>query len=648
MNTVAGHAMETDPIPTFLKVGGTMGRAIAAHDWAATPLGPIDAWTPELRTTCSIMLQAGYPAALWWGRERTALYNDDYVAILGNRPPGLGKPFAQVWPDLASNIGVQFDEIFRTGRVSSGYDERVDIVREGRLAEHYWNYSFTPIIDAKGDVHGILNSVRDTTLTVMQRRTSSLLLGLDAKLTKADDLDAMIDVALAVIGEYLGARRTGLGEIADATLRIRRCWTAGSMPDICGQYPLGSFGDISADLEHGKTVRIVDNRTDPRTADPAIVALYEQIGLRSGIVVPIIDRGRYVGGVFVQDAVARHWSDHEAALAEAATKHLWQALVRARAEASLRESEQRFRLIFEQANDIIFTADIDQRITAANPAGARALGYAPDEIIGKSIAEFVSPIDYVQTTLMLNRKLIDGGHTRHEVGVTGRDGKIMRWENDSALIIDADRKPIGLLSISRDVTERRAFDERRELLIHELNHRVKNTLSLVQGLAHQSFRQGQDKGQASADFLARLSALSVAHDLLTRDQWEGATIAELVRGATAHAGDRVAGSGPHLLVSPKSAVALVMALHELTTNAFKYGALSEPPGRVAVSWHRAPSNRFVLTWHETGGPAVVPPAQRGFGVRMIERVLASDLGGTVNIDFAQSGIVCTIDGPVLT
>ena len=515
--------------------------------------------------------------------------------------------------------------------------------------ETFWNYSITPVLGSNGSILGLFNDARETTATVQHERANALVIALDEQLLNAPSIDALIDAGLTLIGQGLNAERTGFGEIdlASRSLDIRRCWSTGAMPDITGRYPLGTFGHISGELAAGKPVLIEDNRTDPRTAEPATIAMYEQIGLRSGIVIPIIDRGQYAGGVFVQTSSPRRWLAHEVGLAEAASRRLWQALVRARGEIALRESEQRYRLIFERADDIIFTADIDQRITDANTAGATALGLEREALIGRLIADFVSPADFAQTTAMLRQKVEHGGNTRHEVGVVGANGRAMRWENNSTLVVNRDGQPIGLLSISRDVTERRAFDERRDLLINELNHRVKNTLALVQAIAMQTFPRGGAESGLREEFIARLHTLAGAHDLLTREQWEGVTLAELVRAATApidpqHA--RIAATGPDLRITPKAAVAIAMALHELGTNAVKYGALSVRTGRIDLSWQIV-GEQLELRWCERGGPAVTVPQHSGFGVRMIKRVLANDLGGRVTIDFMPQGLHCTIAAP---
>ena len=215
-------------------------------------------------------------------------------------------------------------------------------------------------------------------------------------------------------------------------------------------------------------------------------------------------------------------------------------------------------------------------------------------------------------------------------------------------------KPTGISEIDTvDAALRQSFAEKAEsqrhqqILIGELNHRVKNTLSIVQSLAHQTFGGSASPKDAIASFEARLQALAAAHNLLTKQRWESASMREIVRTALTPfcSSERCRIEGPDLKVAPQTAVTLALALHELATNASKYGALSVDDGRIDVSWSDA-SHQFSLTWQEAGGPAVKAPASDGFGMRLIKRSLAAELHGTVEIDFDPRGLSCRIVGKV--
>ncbi|WP_371261264.1 sensor histidine kinase [Bradyrhizobium sp. th.b2] len=189
------------------------------------------------------------------------------------------------------------------------------------------------------------------------------------------------------------------------------------------------------------------------------------------------------------------------------------------------------------------------------------------------------------------------------------------------------------------------------MLVDELNHRVKNTLSIVQAIAHQTFRKNADPIEARHAFEGRLIALGHAHDLLTETNWENASLGQLAevtldtKGANA---DLISITGPSVLLAPKQAVSIAMALHELCTNARKYGALSEEDGRVRLDWSKADDARaqLCIVWRESGGPPVSPPARRGFGSTLLERTLAHDLDGEVSVEFEPEGLLCRIALPL--
>ena len=315
--------------------------------------------------------------------------------------------------------------------------------------------------------------------------------------------------------------------------------------------------------------------------------------------------------------------------------------------AALQHSEERYRRIFEQASELIVTADLDQVITDCNPSAAAAVGLTRQEAIGRPISEFISAEDFRQTTQMLQQKLEAGGTTRYDVRVRSSSGDWLNWEINSGLTYAEDGRPVGLHVLGRDVTDRKRAEEHQRLLINELNHRVKNTLAVVQSIAHQTLRQGNVDDEVRQALEGRLAALSAAHNVLTRESWSAASMREIVADAVAPfcSDGRCTVEGPELRLNPRAAVSIALAVHELATNASKYGGLSSDTGRVEVEW-KIEDGRLGFTWREVGGPEVTVPSRRGFGTRMIERGLASDLDGVVTLDFKPEGLVFKVVCPL--
>ncbi|WP_293450703.1 CHASE2 domain-containing protein [Phenylobacterium sp.] len=196
--------------------------------------------------------------------------------------------------------------------------------------------------------------------------------------------------------------------------------------------------------------------------------------------------------------------------------------------------------------------------------------------------------------------------------------------------------------------ERDHAAERQQLLINELNHRVKNTLATVQSIAAQSFRPDRSPAEAGEAFVSRLIALSTAQNLLTAERWESADLLDVARVAVAPFDDADGASftiqGPPVRLEANHALAMAMALHELGVNASKYGALSTVGGRVRVSWKRV-GGEIHFVWQEAGGPLLSPPTRRGFGTRLVQDALARELGGRVSVEYLPEGLLCEIDFP---
>jgi PAS domain S-box-containing protein len=240
-----------------------------------------------------------------------------------------------------------------------------------------------------------------------------------------------------------------------------------------------------------------------------------------------------------------------------------------------------------------------------------------------------------------------GGDGRYEVEyrVKQLDGS-WRWLSAWGLVEfegqGPRRRPVAISGASRDLTERKRAEDLQRMLVNEINHRAKNTLATVQAIVRMTLRDNADPELARNAIDARLIALAGAHDLLTTRSWLGADLTDVIARAMApFAAGQIVLDGPSVDLTAGQALALSLALHELATNAAKYGALSRPEGRVELRW-RVANGKLDLNWRESGGPDVIAPSHRGFGSRLLEDILFRDLNGETRVDFAPDGVRCTI------
>jgi PAS domain S-box-containing protein len=312
----------------------------------------------------------------------------------------------------------------------------------------------------------------------------------------------------------------------------------------------------------------------------------------------------------------------------------------------LLESERRFRTLASHAPVGIFETDAHGNYLFVNEKWCELAGMPAATAQGTGWVDALHPDDRER----ISRKWYEAVRTGREFGSEYRfrtpRGEAS-WLKGSALAIrDARRTIIGHLGSIHDITERKRAEERQLLLINELNHRVKNRLATVQAVAAQTLRGAEADPDLRDRFEGRLMALSRARDLPTKQNWEGVAIGALVSQILeSHAEpSRYRLDGPSLHLPPQAAVAIAMAIHELATNALKYGALSNTTGWVDLSWRITQSEPglLVLRWQERGGPPVKPPSRKGFGSRLIERNLPHDLGGQAILSFNPDGLVCTI------
>lgn len=317
------------------------------------------------------------------------------------------------------------------------------------------------------------------------------------------------------------------------------------------------------------------------------------------------------------------------------------------AKRAAAEHQERLNLAVSAHHIGIFDRDLASGDMVWSDEMKRIFGVRADRI--EELRDLILPEDLERVRAETRAAEADGADTIHFSYRIRRSDGAVRWVEGAARYVfgpgGAPERQVGALM---DVTDRKVAEQHERLLINELNHRVKNTLATVQGIAWQSFRDGEVARSAREAFEGRLAALSAAHNVLTQRNWEAASLRQIVTAAArgfCDRPDRFDMSGSPIDLAPATAVALSLAVHELATNALKYGALSVPEGTVEIRW-RTTNGVLAFTWRERGGPPVVPPGRRGFGSRLLEQGLAQDLGGTVELDFKPTGLVCRLTAPL--
>jgi PAS domain S-box-containing protein len=310
----------------------------------------------------------------------------------------------------------------------------------------------------------------------------------------------------------------------------------------------------------------------------------------------------------------------------------------------------RLAAIVTSSDDAIISKCLDGRITTWNAAATRIFGYTASEMVGQSIKRIIPPELHDDEKRILAHLARGERIDHYETVRVAKDGRRIEVSLTVSALRDRFGKVIGASKVARDITERKQSEKLQQLLIQELNHRVKNTLATVQAIATQSLRHSADLHHFLSAFSGRIQALAQAHTLLTRETLRGADIGAIVRDQVllgAAGDDRISCSGPSVMLAPQAAVQLSLVLHELGTNARKYGALSVPDGRLSLRWgmRANETDQLLLDWKESNGPKVSVPSTRGFGMTLIEETLRT-LGGVAAIHYYADGLTCEIALPL--
>jgi PAS domain S-box-containing protein len=601
----------TPLLPDFFQDGGEVGTLIRGYDWASTPIGSIFGWPQSLKTTVGLMLRSPVPMVLLWGEQGVMIYNDPYsVFAAGRHPQLLGSNVLEGWPEVA-DFNAHVMKVGMAGGTLSFRDQELTLYRKGVPEQVWMNLDYSPVINESGLPGGVLAIVVETTdrvkteaaLRESETRLRGVLDGMGESLALLDRDFRIIDMNAEALRLESRPREAVIGKTH---------WEA--HPD--------------ADPALGEMFRRA-------MATKTLVSMKHRYVWPHGRVSWMSMRAYPVG-----EGLAVFYGD---------------ITEQVEAEERLRESEERLRLMADAVPQIVWATDADGKVEFFNRQWFIYTGTIRTPSSAAQVAtDFLHLDDQAATTEAFQEAQRTGGVFEVEHRIRSKEG-CYRW-----FLVRAEpyRDPrtgniVRWFGVSIDIHDRRVAEEHQRLLVNELNHRVKNTLATVQSIASQTLRNAENTEQVKEALEARLFALSRAHDVLTRENWEGADLYDIVEQAVApyssRSEDRLHLAGSRVRVPPRIALALAMALQELATNAVKYGALSNETGQIRIAWRVEPAgsrSRLHLQWEEKGGPPVRTPLRRGFGSRLIERSLSQDLGGSARIEFPATGLVCTVDAPL--
>ena len=308
---------------------------------------------------------------------------------------------------------------------------------------------------------------------------------------------------------------------------------------------------------------------------------------------------------------------------------------------------QRLVSIVESSDDAIISKDLNGIIVSWNNGADRLFGYPANEVIGKSISILIPPDRQAEERIILSRIRLGEPVNHYETVRRRKNGTLVDVSLTVSPLYDAAGVVIGASKIARDIGARKRDEEHQRFLKAELDHRVKNLLATVSAIIEQT----QEATRTHADFVAglghRIKSLASTHMLLSQAQWRGVLLAEIVRSEFApYTTDKTTFGGPAVMLKAEAAQAVAMVLHELTTNAAKYGGFSTRSGGVLLGWRwqrNGSGSRLVIEWHEVGGPPVADPSRSGYGTSIVRELIPFELGGTVDLAFAPDGLRCRLE-----
>ncbi|HET9835954.1 MAG TPA: PAS domain S-box protein, partial [Rhodanobacteraceae bacterium] len=480
-DAAVGARARDKKIPVF-PAGGEMGERIRAHDWASTPLGPIEQWPACLRNTLQTILQSPVPMSINWGERGLQFYNDAMIPVLGiQHPHALGVSAMDVWPEHARWTERVLHQVL-AGESVSLHNQQMETRRSGIREQSWFDLDYSPILDEDGRARGMLGVTVETTAQVAalgerERLDASLresevrqrfVLAFSDRVRGLSDPQMVMSEAVAALGEHLHVARCGYAEVRldMQQMDIRAEWTDARQASALGTQSLADSSDaVRATFLAGKTFVVRDANNDAREAVRQRAARYLSWGARALIGAPLIHSGRWVALLYVADAKPRPWSPAEIGLIEEMAARIWDAVERARAEAAVRENEARLRALFEAVPSAVFVCDRDAVIQAYNARAVELWGRAPLRGMEKRGAVRAwstegrelkhSPVEEVLKT---------GQSQKLELIIARADGVQLPVQADYSPLTNAHGEITGVIVAFNDISEPKRREDELALL----------------------------------------------------------------------------------------------------------------------------------------------------------------------------------------
>ncbi len=588
-------------------------------DWSGHALGAAENWPATLKSMTSLVLRSRQPMFVIWGPEYHLIYNDGYAEICGDRHPAAqGAKLLDVWSEIRPVVESMAKQVY-AGESLFIDDLEVWLYRNGHREEAHFSFSHTPLQSEDGTIAGMFCACTETTKEIM--------LGRDLEHERRQ-LGQMFEEAPSFIAIVKGPDH--VFELANPAYM-----SLVGYRDIIGKPAIEALPELKTQ-PYIALLDSVISTSKPVRIDGAKVALQRipngptEDRFLDFVYQPLLNAAGEVTGVFADGVDV---TDRTLAL------------------NALRTSEQFLQSVLGASSDCIKVLGLDGRLIYMSAGGRQVMEVPEDQQIegsfwpgfwdGLGNGDAINAFEQAKSGVPANFQGFADTYS----------GNPRYWDVRVTPMLDSFGKTERILAVSRDISYLKRIEEDRAHLTHELSHRLKNAFSMVQSVIGQTLRHAKTLQEGREILSGRVRALSDAQDILTKSIVGEMQIDAVVQAALLpHRNDesRFSVSGPAATISGRQGLGLSLALHELCTNATKYGALSTSDGHVQIIWDVQQGGCFIFDWRETGGPSVRAPDRSGFGSVLIEKVVATYFDGSATLDFEPSGVVFQLTGTIST